>query len=412
MGNRLISTFIGLMAAVSGPAAPEPCSPSVPSLSARELLQNGAIVKSGSSTGLGFVVGWRQGEAWVAVPAHVVFGEGVTPTDMTPYREGLEVQLFGDPASRRLCDEGPTPPQGFADLAFICVEWSGKPFFNEGVLARKVRIGDELTLVDPTVEHRSSGSITKVPVAGEAVREKGDIEAQGIGGVKGLSGALAASAGGAVGLYLGQGTAFPILSMPAIRMFAGVADVPWQLGYSEYYDCTATRKVCFTAETEIAPATVTMRNIFSPGSYSLPAGSCTALPEGRYEIAVPPLGPTCEPKLISVYSAAEDLQLALRCSVALMGNWRTEDGDELICVEIQMGRAQCSGLGKQGFGFFEGTINARGQSFAVMGSFFDAAGNSREASGSFRWSGESLTGEIRRQLEPPKQLKLKRVEDK
>lgn len=413
MENRLVLMLVGLLAAASGHAAAGPCSPPpVPSLSARELLQNGAVVKSGSFTGLGFVVGWRQGEAWVAVPAHVVFGEGVTPIDMKPYREGLEVQLFGDPSPRRLCDEGPTPPQGFADLAFLCVEWSGRPYFNEGVLARKVRIGDELTLVDAATRQQFHGSITKVPVAGEVVREKGDIEAQGLQGAKGLSGALTANAGGAVGLYLGHDVGFPILSMSAIREFAGVADVPWQLVYSEYYDCTVTRNVCFTVETEVAPASVTMRNIFAPGSYSLTAGSCTALPEGRYEIVVPPLGPTCEPKIISVYSAAEDLRLALRCSVALMGTWRTEDGDELLCVEIQMGRAQCSGLARQGFGFFEGSVNARGQSLTILGSFSDPSGNSREASGSLRWSGEFLIGEIRRQLEPPKQLKLKRVEDK
>lgn len=154
-----------------------------------------------------------------------------------------------------------------------------------------------------------------------------------------------------------------------------------------------------------------MRSIFSTGSYPLSPGSCAALPEGRYEIVVPPLGPTCEPKVITVHSAAEDLRLSLRCSVSLTGTWRAEDGDELRCFETQMGSAHCSGFGKQGLGLFEGTVSAKGLGFAIVGFFSDPAGNSREASGSLRWSGEFLAGEIRRQLEPPKQLKLKRAED-
>jgi hypothetical protein len=413
MANLSVAVLVGLFVVVSGHAATTPCSsPPVPSLSTRELSQNGAVVRSGGSTGVGFVVGWRQGEAWVAVPAHIVFGEGVTPTNMVSYRAGLDVRLFGDTAPRRLCDKGPSPPQGYADLSFLCVEWEGRPFFNEGVLARRVKVDDEITLVDFAKGQQHRGSVVKAPGIDKVVRARGDIEAKGLAGVRGQSGSLTASAGGVVGLYLGSYTGFSILSMSAIRAIAELVDVPWQLTYSEYYDCTAIRKVCLTAETEIAPASISMRSIFASGSYSLSRDACATLPEGRYEIVMPSLGLTCEPKSIAVYAAAADLQLALRCSVALMGTWRTEDGDELLCAEIQMGSAQCSGLGKQGYGMFTGSINARNQGFSILGSFFDPAGNSREANGSLHWSGGFLVGEIRRQLEPPRQLKLKHLEEK
>lgn len=361
---------------------------------------------------MGFVVGWRQGEAWIAVPAHIVFGEGVTPTNTATYRAALDIRLFGDTVPRRLCDKGPIPPQGFADLSFLCVNWQGRPFFNDGVLARRVKAGDELSLVDFANGQQHRGSVVKAPGADKAVGARGDVEAKGLAGVHGQSGSLTASAGGVIGLYLGEYTDYSILSMAAIRAFAEVGNVPWQLTYSEYYDCTAVRNVCFTAETEIAPASVSMKNIFASGTFPLPRDACVALPEGRYEIVVPPLGPTCEPKSIAVYAAAADLQLALRCSVALMGTWRTEDGDELLCAETQMGSAQCSGLIRQGYGMFTGSISAKNQGFSVLGSFFDPTGNSRQASGTLHWSGGFLVGEIRRQLEPPRPLKLKRMEEK
>lgn len=415
MEKRVIAVLAGLLCGVSGHAATAPCSPSsVQPLSIRELSKNGAIIKSGTREGMGFVVGWQQGEAWIAAPAHVVFGKDadpVDPDDMESYRAGLEVRLFGDTAARRLCDKGLSFPQVPADLAFICVEWAGQPFFNEGVLARRVKEGDELTLVDFANGEQSRGSVTKTPKAGEKAGATGDVEAKEIDGISGQSGALTATAGGVVGLYLGKDTRYHILSMSAIRAKAALALVPWQLGHAEYYDCTAVRNVCLAVESEVAPKGVNLRNLFSPGSYPLSPGSCAALPEGRYEIVVPPPGPVCEPKVIAVHSAAEDLRLSLQCSLSLTGTWRTEDGDELLCFDTQVGRARCSGLYRQGFGLFEGTANARGLSFTLSGSFMDPAGNSQEASGSLRWSGELLTGEIRRQLEPPKQLKLKRVED-
>lgn len=412
MERRLVVTLIGLMLGASGRAAPAPCTPSsVEPLSVQELSRNGAVVKSGTRHGMGYVVGWREGEAWIAVPAHVVFGPGVRPRDTAPFRAGLDVRLSGDTAARPLCGEDPKPPQGAADLSFVCVEWTGRPYFNEGVLARRVKEGDEVTLVDFASGDHYRGSVKKTQGGGETVGAVGDVEAQGFDGLEGQSGAIAANAAGIVGLYLGKETSRHLLSMPAIRSFAELALVPWQLTYAEYYDCAAVRNVCLTFETEVAPAGITLRSLFSPGAYPLPADGCAALPEGRYEIVVPPRGSTCEPTFIAVLSAAEDLRLSLRCSVALRGTWRTEDGDELLCVGTQMGIARCSGLGRQGLGIFDGTFNARGRSLSIAGSFYDAAGNRREASGSLRWSEGFLAGEIRRQLEPPRQLKLKRVEE-
>lgn len=425
MKNLGVSTLLGIWLAATGHAVGSPCSPSsVPPLSNRELSQNGALVKSGNLTGMGFVVGWKEGEAWIAAPAHVVYGDDPTPEHPEAFRAGLEIRLFGDNAPRRLCDESPGPRQGAADLVFLCVEWAGRPFFSQGVLARRIVVGEELALIDIGTGQQFHGSITKAPESGSSGKvvtpgSEGDVEVLGAAtkglafGVVGQSGALTASARGVIGLYLAKGTQgrYHILSMPAIRSIAEVALVPWQLGYAEYFDCTATRKVCLSAETSVKPAGVSMRSIFSPGTYDLRSGSCQTLPEGRYEIVVPPLGPSCEPKVLAVYSEPEDLQLALRCSVALMGTWRTEDGDELGCVEIQLGRAQCSGLIKQGFGRFDGTINAMGQGYSIFGSFYDPAGNPREASGKLAWSGERLEGEIRRQQEIPKPLKLRRVVD-
>src|SRR4051794_38459924 len=110
MVKRCLATFVGLLAAASGHAVSGPCS-SVAPLSARELSQNGAVVSSGTFNGLGFVVGWRQGEAWIAVPAHVIFGPQPVfdPEEAASYRANLKVLLSGDTAPRRLCDKGPTP---------------------------------------------------------------------------------------------------------------------------------------------------------------------------------------------------------------------------------------------------------------------------------------------------------------
>jgi hypothetical protein len=413
--------LIGLLAAVPGGAGTAPCpAPPVPSLAVRELSLNAATVKSGDRTGLGFVVGWKKGEAWLAVPAHVVFGKGVLPTprEIQQARGGLAVRLFREDRPRRLCDEGPSPPQGLADLAFVCVEWTGRPFFNEGVLARRIRAGDGLTLIDVGTGQEFHGSVAAAPAAsGDPFDETGgDGTAGGFEkdesalGVAGQSGAVTASPGGVVGLYLGHDAGYRFLSMPAIRAAAEVALVPWQLTSSEYYDCTETRSVCYTAETEVVAASVTLKNVFAPGSFTLQAGRCAPLPEGRYEIAAPPSGPSCEPKVVSVYAAKEDLRLGLRCAIVLMGTWRAEDGDELTCIETRMGNAQCNGLGHRGWGVFAGSINVKGSGFSLLGSFYDAAGNPKEATGSLRWSEGALIGEIRLQLEPPQPLKLQRVE--
>lgn len=412
MKRGRLAALAGLLLGAAAHAAPAPCSSSsfVP-LSFEEMARNGAVVKSGDREGMGFVVGWRKGEAWVATPSHVVFGKGVRPNprNMPAIRAGLKVRFAGESAARPLCDKDPVS-QGAVDLAFVCVEWNERPLFNEGVLARRVREGDGLTLVDVASGGRHPGSLTKAPRSGEAVGEQGDMEADGFAGVQGQSGALTANGAGVVGLYLGKLTSRHILSMSAIRKQAELARVPWQLFDAESYDCTAVRNVCLAFETEVAPEEATLRSIFSPGSYPLRAGGCAALPEGRYQIAVPG-GSTCEPKVVTVLSAENDLRLSLRCSVALMGTWRTQDGDELRCVEIQMGRAQCAGLGRQGFGLFEGTVNAQGRGFSILGSFYDPSGNRRDATGSLRWSGGLLEGEIRRQVEPPRPLKLKRVEE-
>jgi len=412
MKRLFLTPLAGLLFGGVAQAAPPPCVPPgfVP-LSMDEMARNGAVVKSGDRDGMGFVIGWRNGEAWIAVPSHVVFGKGVRPSplDMPSVRAGLEVRFVGESAARQLCDKDPVP-QGAVDLAFVCVEWNERPLFSEGVLARRVREGDELTLVDVASGDRYSGSLTKAPRPGEVVGERGDMEADGFAGVEGQSGAPTANGAGVVGLYLGKRTSRHILSMSAIRKQAKLALVPWQLFDAESYDCAVNRNVCLSFDTEVAPEGATLRSIFSPGSYPLRAGGCAALPEGRYEIEVRG-GSSCEPKVVTVLSAEDDLRLSLRCSVALMGIWRTQDGDELSCVEIQMGRAQCAGLGRQGLGLFEGTVSAQGRDFSILGSFYDPSGNRRDATGSLRWSGGRLEGEIRRQLEPPRPLKLERVEE-
>jgi hypothetical protein len=134
-----------LALAVRTAPPPLPCKePTVDAASAREWSQNVATVIANGVSGYGLVVGWSIDRAWLAVPAHVMFG-GDASTDqagplnrLTVLREPISIHfgLGGD--SRPLCAglaANPLPRQDLdVDLSFLCVAWSLNPTFNTSVL--------------------------------------------------------------------------------------------------------------------------------------------------------------------------------------------------------------------------------------------------------------------------------------
>lgn len=403
---------IVLAAQLAGAVACPPAA--IPDQSVSEWSRNTAVVKSAAGNGRGLVVGWltgegaRPGQAWVAVPAHVVFGPE-SPTDTAPFRAGLQVRLLGDERPRDLCESArnPRPRQGMVDLTFVCVQWSGVPLFTIGVPAASVSVGDQLQLLRADAGAEFVGAVAAIR---SDDRQIADIQTTFKGFATG-SGSPVASPAGVVGLYLGADetpTGGRVVSMRLIQAKAqAVAGVPWQLLENEYYDCNRTRRVCAAIERGIVPAALTFRSIFRPGSGTMKPGTCADLPEGKYELAAPP-GTACEPRYVAIHAAGEPLQLKLECAPVLSGTWKTPSGDWLTCLDNGLGGARCSGLFGLGNGMLDAILSARGTQVSLSGSFVDPAGGRHSASGGLSWAAGRLSGEIRREQESPQPIELKR----
>jgi hypothetical protein len=412
----------GVVAALMAAATP-PCSePQVSAPSLKEWSQNAATIVSRSGRGSGLVVGWEPGSigqtglAWIALPAHVVYGTDEPGSDALPgYRAGLTVRLAGDRDARTLCSPAtrpnPTPPQGDLDLAFVCVEWKDGPYFNTGLAARQIAVGNRLVLVDPS--RVRNGRLSAIAAEGEKTGRHGDLEVEGLGegtleAVEGFSGSIIASAAGVVGLHLGLGARARALSLSAIRMAAERARIPWQLADYEFFDCSKTRRVCLSVEGEVGPSRVDLTRPSQPAAASIEVNQCADIPSNKYQIAIPTGDPTCEPSVVNIFADASNLALSLRCAPALRGAWRTEEGDELMCVSAEPGNAQCTGLQGLGLGFLQARLTARGRRVDVLGMFIDGLGNQHTAKGDLTWTPHRLVGEVHREGYPPRTIDLTR----
>lgn len=395
-------------------ASPLPCPPPVldPAM-IKEWSQNSAVITSDGRAGLGVVVGWGEGEAWVAMPSHILFGDDRTPDDPESFLVHMHVVLGGNQTAP-LCPDGPghanpRPAHQGADLAFLCVEWKGTPAFNPALLAGNIRVGDELRLAGPTVPQDVHGRVAKITSADATPEGSSYIEARELAGSPGESGALTVSAAGVVGLYLGKQENGRTMSIATIRAKAHHSNVPWSLNDAEFYDCNETRRVCATPSGTVFPESIEMKNVHVPLSRSIVTGSCGDVPEGKYQI-VSSRDTICEPKFMTVLRSEDPLNIALRCAPKLSGSWRTENGDTLLCVENDVWTAQCTGLTQLGYGYFVGTLSSSGKKITMSGNF--GVGNQQySANGDLTWTPGVLTGTIRRQQNTPTHIDLKLVED-
>ncbi|HEV7733701.1 MAG TPA: hypothetical protein VGR62_16150 [Candidatus Binatia bacterium] len=411
--RAVLAAAVGL-AALQQPYCHASCPPrAIAAASAREWSQNLAAV-TGARSGQGLVVGWQPGEVWVAAPAHVIFGEDLQPAPdvIAKAAATLKVLLPGDSSPRRLCPPrwgalNPTPPSGI-DLSFVCVEWAGIPLFNAGLVARDLRVGDELRLLaDPR-----TGAEIRGRAMGVSRDDSGavvDIQAGGLAGLHGLSGAATASPSGIAGLYLGLETSGHVLPIDSVRRQAKTARIPWQLSEHEFFDCAQTRRVCVTAQAGIAPAAITLRRLPSPSEATqIGLNDCADVAEGKYELSVSSGDPKCEPSFLLVHAGTSDLAVDLSCMPLLMGVWNGGDGQQLRCVQTGVRDAQCVGLGDLGWGILNARLSVEGDHISILGWFTDATGNTHDASGRFAWSVNSLSGQIARDHGTPTAVRLSR----
>jgi hypothetical protein len=407
---------LALAAQLAGTIPPCP-KPAIEAAWVQEWMQNAATVVAGQRTGVGLVVGWHSGEAWIAIPAHVVFGEErPSPDALVAARDDLHIRLFGDASPRSLCPSAPNalnprPRAPIADLTFVCVQWTGNPVFNAGLLARDITIGDEVQLAGPGVVLPTNGHVVQTPTLEQIAAQSEEVGVNDLNGRKGLSGAPSVNAEGVIGLYLGTDSIARVLSSDAIREYAKRSRVQWDLVESEFYDCRKSRIVCPTVVTNVDPVTIVMKNVHFSSAFNLSTGTCVEIPEGKYQIVTPANGVTCEPKYMTILSTNEKLTIPMRCGPHLGGTWRTDTGDSLICVDTDVAVARCAGLGQLGFGFFEGTLSSNGKAVSLSGGFLSPAGVRHVANGDLVWNVGKLTGEIQREQYPRKHIELTRGPD-
>ncbi|MEA2325525.1 MAG: hypothetical protein QOE68_484 [Thermoanaerobaculia bacterium] len=401
---------IALLAQLAG-AAPCP-PPAISEGSVSDWRRNIALVSSPHGNGAGLVVGWTQGdgEAWIAVPAHVVFGDEL-PKNAASYATGLQVRLPNDRKPRELCmvsgGTNPRPPLQGVDLTFVCVEWLGSPLFGSALPVREIHNGDELRLLRP-----NSGGDARGTVIGLADDGRGGDVQTSVKGVASESGTPVASPAGIIGLFLGPDPQVSgrVLSMRAIKDKAfGKSAVPWQLVESEFFDCSHTRRVCVNVERGVTPPAIRLRNLFRDGEASLRTGGCVDLPEGKYE-TLSSGSTACEPRTIRVYAGAAPMQVKLECTPVLTGTWHTAGGDWLICNDNTFGTANCSGLNSLQNGLLEAAFSANGTRVSVTGSFTSPLGTQRSATGTLMWTAGRLKGQIRTGDARPQPVELMREE--
>ena len=397
--------------------ADRPCAP--PSLSDLSLTNwsvNVATLSDRGPIGHGLIVSWSDGRAWIAVPAHVLRSGEQTQVAISPT---LEIRLSGDTSPRTLCPNdrnfvNTRFPQFGVDLIFVCVSWIDRPYFWNALVASSTQAQDPVALLPVSSQMR--GRVTNVP----AIVNTGGVSfiETGLSGVEGLSGAPVGSARGVIGLYLGVGSnnvasaRGRVLPIWDVQRLAEKSDVPWQLTAAEYFDCSRNRQVCIDAASRTKPQSVSLRASGSNTATTIEVGRCGSLPENKYGLDYLPADVTCEPTVLSVFAAAGPLRPTINCAPNLMGTWIADNNDQLQCTQIGLGEATCGGLGRLGFGVFDGRLrSAGGSEFVLEGRFIDGAGNGTTATGKLLWTNGRLTGEIQRVGYEARPLSLRRRAD-
>ena len=340
---------------------------------------NTALVQSSKAeeTGLGFVTASTPQQIWVAVPAHVLFGDAIAP-HLEEYAAGIRVRLRGQAGDSELC-ESPNLRAAFGpkgDVALVCLKRVGLlPMISDYLLGAPV-IGDEIRLLGLPGEPgrpSSKGGATIQAVRRDLLQTKAgaDLIVGDLGGVPGQSGAVAYSVRGVIGLYIGPGEngGSRVISIDAIRAFAEDAAAPWSLQNNEFYDCRQLRSVCASSESGSVPADLYLTNVFTDQRATLARDKCTQVPEGRYSTRPSLRALSCEPSRIRVFEAQTPLNLAVHCNIDLAGkSWQSTAG-VLTCMSREPGHFDCLGLDRLGFGAFAGVASVRGESVTLRGSF-------------------------------------------
>lgn len=397
--------------------APAPCPPqSFSEPSVGEWLRNTATVTSRVGAGYGLVVGSEPGRAWVAVPRHVVFGTAIVKPPWTS-RDDLKVKLFSEDTPRRLCPgstelPNPRPPADPADLTFVCVEYEGTPVFNRGLTARILAKGDSLRLTGPGVDRAEAGTLERLRTPEEGFVDGGDIGVRGLVGVEGYSGALTVAPSGVAGLYLGQTDGYGrVLSIGKIKLAAESAKIPWDLVHHEFYYCGKSRQIRFIIDQRLRPPVLTLKEVFTGASLRISPDVLADVQEGKYRISALEGGLVCEPQYMILQTGDGPLEMPLKCAPRLDGTWVAADGDDITCVESSLGVAQCAGLARQGLGYLQGTLSAKGRDVTLTGAFSPGGGTSYGATGRLTWSAGRLEGTIQRAALPPLAVALTRRSD-
>ncbi len=397
----VLSTLVAQLAA-------QPCVlPVVTDVAVGVWSKNIAEVRGDSGeSGLGLVVGWlagqagSAGQAWIVVPAHVLYN-GLDNANATPtLKSGLQVRFGASDSFRKLCPSraslsNPTLSSVTADVAFVCVEWNGSPWFWSTFVARSVSKDVNVELRTLERGFRRAGLVSDVEQKGPddflKVTFVGDL---------GMSGGPVVSPSGVVGLYLGRTVpGSRVVSIHTVRRLALGAEVPWGLAEQEFFDCRRKAQVCLSGDTTLLPSSLTLTESRMAKGIAIARNGCNDVTEGKYILIDSTKEFVCEPMTVSVRSEdGRAINVLVECDPDLFGTWMSPEGHRLDCGVMgpsPMRQAQCSGLQSMGLGTLKVTLARIGQRFnIVQGAFEDINGNSRVVTGEFAWRSRSLSGRL------------------
>ena len=355
--------------------------------------------KAEESSGVGFVVGWRNGEAWVAVPGHVLYEGERPPSDLEPLTRSLEIRFGPNDTVRHLCAarpglSNPVFPSLTADMAFVCVEWNYLPLPWSTVTARSLTVNTDVELRGLESAFKRDGRVLRIEKDGDD-----EFIVASFKGELGMSGAPVASPAGLVGFYLGKGAEARAVAITTVRRLAAAAQVPWNLTDAEYYDCRHTVRVCLTADSALSPQMLTAATNTNNKGVAIPLNGCRDLPESRYLLSDATKQFVCEPMVALVHDDGTNAtNVRVVCEPDLSGIWTSSDGLRMDCLAVgtpAMRQAQCTGLQGLGVGMLTASITRDGDRLAINGAFVDFSGGSRPTMGELIWKPGSLSGSLR-----------------
>lgn len=376
-------------------------------------LNNVAIVRSEKAQreGVGLVVGWNSTQTWIAVPAHVVFGQDILAPDLAHYQRGLRVSIAGKHMT--LCGP-PRDKAGVYDLSFLCVQSQNFTAYSTGLPAKEVTKGDAarlLGIADKASLLATSG-VVDPSLGSTAERERGEIVVAGLKGLPTQSGSPVATQRGVAGLYLGTygDSDGRMLSLESIRTRAREAGIPWSLLQRDYFDCQSKRRLCPKMERAPAPENLTLVDSATRREITIPVGQCEDLVSARYAVK-PNKDFVCEPTSIGILPGAEPLHIGFNCMVNLSGIWASSSGSQLGCFEGGINTYHCNGLMDLGMGTFTAVLQPLSDTFPLQGaSFVTAFGQTLPATGTLRWIEGRLVMDVARQGLPLIHLELQRIQ--